>query len=392
MFTKNKSIYNLRVILLVLILIQSFGIRLVEGQGIGILLLIIALYINTVRKFSIRHFRYLFIILVFISISKLINSNFSTYSFIYELLLIIASFLFIFQYKGKETELQYDLFYALKIVIYHATIGYFIYLIFPGFFSINIDSHKSFGYIFYVSNGTFFNLFRNTGFFWEPGVFQLIANLFLFYCIKFNKKYYMLIIGTFAVISSFSTTGLALLSLNFIYYFYINYKHLRKSFSSILIAPLIITLFIPVLNANLSDKINEENTSGLVRLRDFQIGIELIMERPIIGHGLFNAEYLSTKQYVNKIEDNLFYTTYIDLNGEMSGGFTNGFLGFISAFGIPISIFVFIFIFKNRFVDKPLIEKIIFFTIIIGTMFSEPISLTFFFFMLPLSYLILKTS
>lgn len=97
-------------------------------------------------------------------------------------------------------------------------------------------------------------------------------------------------------------------------------------------------LFIPILRENAVNKMGGKDTSGVVRFRDFIVGIELIKEKPIIGHGQFTTEYLMSKDYVSKIESGLFSKEYIKASGDMGGGYTNGLLGLIVWYGVPITI------------------------------------------------------
>src|SRR5690606_27951938 len=120
----------------------------------------------------------------------------------------------------------------------------------------------------------------------------------------------------------------------------------------------ILTLFIPVLNENTNEKFNGENTSGLIRLRDFQIGLDLIKDKPLVGHGVFDENYLASKNYVRKTENNLFSGAYLNTFGDMSGGYTNGLLGLIAWYGIPVSFLLYFFYFKNRFIDSDLVERL----------------------------------
>jgi hypothetical protein len=184
--------------------------------------------------------------------------------------------------------------------------------------------------------------------------------------------------------------GLVLMMLNFGYLFYLKSK--KNSVFLKVLGLLALWLFIPILISNFNDKVDGENTSGLIRLRDFQIGVELIKEKPLLGHGFFSSDYIKTKSYSGRIESNLLYDSFIQLQGEMAGGYTNGLFFLIAVVGIPISIIIVFFHFKNKFVQGSNLEIILFGLLPLITMFSEPISITSFFFMFPLSYLILGKS
>ncbi len=320
----------------------------------------------------------------------LLNDNYNTQMFFYELLLIVTTFLFVKNYKGNYHVLSLDFFFVLRLFVIHSMLGYLTYLLLPGYFKIDINLNKSFYYVFYVSNGEFLGLSRNTGLFWEPGVFQLVANLYLFYCIYFKRSTKEIVFALISVVSAFSTTGFYILIINLVYFLFVQKHFVRINILNILILIAGIVFLNPLIKANTDEKMSSENTSNLVRLRDLQIGFELIKERPIIGHGLFNSQYLLEKGYTRRIEQNLFYDSYTDLNGNMSGGYTNGILGFFGAFGIPIGLIFFFYYFRNRLVDGSFLDKFIFSLIPLVTMFSEPITLTSLFMLFPFSSLFCK--
>lgn len=391
MLNQKILILNKRVFVFCLIIIQSIGPRIFQGQGIVLSIVIVLFSINGLKHLTYKDILLLISSFLFLLTCKLFNPSFSYSNLIYQFSLIFSICLFLVQYKKRINQLQKDFFTTLRILIYHALIGYIVFLLLPSYFKpVTNTINNSFYYIFYVSEGDFMNIKRNTGFFWEPGVFQLAANLYLFYCIKFNKKIFHLIISSLAVLSSFSTTGLLILSLNFGFYIYTTIHLNKKIFKNVFLPICLIILLTPIFFANISDKVGGKNTSGLARLRDIYIGIELIKEKPIVGHGIFNSSYLKSKGYVYSIENDLFSKEYLESSGEMSGGYTNGLLGLIAWFGIPISLLLYFYFFKNKFVNGFFVERLWFCTIPLISMISEPIAYTSFFLMFPFSYLILN--
>ena len=381
----SPQINNWRVFTFLLIVIQSIGIRFFEGQGILFSILIIALSYNSLKLLTPRDYRFLIISFLFLVICKIANPSFLFKTFIYQTSLIIAAYLFLIRYRGKLYMLQIEFFIALRIFTFHAIIGYILYLIVPDHFKEINEMNKSLFYLFYVSAADFMGVQRNTGLFWEPGVLQLVANLYLFYCIKFKKNIYQIIIAGLAVVSSFSTTGLIILIINFFYFFYLKFRTKQLSFFNISLVIIALMLFIPILKENASNKMSGKNTSGLVRFRDLIVGIELIKEKPIIGHGQFDTEYLISKDYINKIESGLFSKEYIKASGDMGGGYTNGLLGLVVWYGIPVSLFLYFLYFKNKFVEGTFIERFLFCLIPLLSMITEPIAYTSLFLMFPFS-------
>jgi len=380
-----------RVFTFILILIQSIGIRFFQGQGFVLSIFIISLSYKGFYFVNKKDIIFIFFALAFLVICKVVNFYvFSMVSFLYEMLLVISIYLFILQYKQKISLLSIEFFTALKILVYHALIGYCIYLFFPNeFVSVNV-MNKSFLHLFYVSSSDYNGITRNTGLFWEPGVFQLIANLYLFFCIKFRKSILSIIIAFFAVLSSFSTDGFIVLIINFSYFIY-RQKQIRKiSILYLVLGMILLIFFIPLFLKNTSNKMSGDNTSSLVRYRDFLIGIELIKESPIIGHGIFDSNYLLSIPYVSNLESDIFSSEYLKETGNMGGGYTNGILGLIAWFGLPVSFLLYFFYYKNKFIDKNGIERFLFSLIFLLSMISEPIAYTSLFLMFPFSYWILN--
>jgi len=388
----RMNTYNLRVLTFCLIVFQSIGIRFFSGQGIILSVLIMALSHKSFKLLTSKDCKILIISFIFLLICKIANPSFSYSKLIYQYSLIISIYLFIIQYRKQPDSLQPEFFIVLKLFTLHAIIGYLLYLIIPGQFQNFSIMNKSLFYFFYVSSGDFMGLPRNTGLFWEPGVFQLAANLYLFYCIKFKKNNYQILIAGIAVLSSFSTVGLLIMVLNILYFIYLKFKSRKISLFNISLLIIAVVFFIPILKGNAVDKMDGENTSGLIRLRDFNIGVELIKEKPILGHGVFDTEYLNSKTYVSRIESEILSEDYLDISDEMSGGFTNGLLGLIAWFGIPVSLFLYFLYFKNKFVSNDSVERLIFCLIPLLSMLSEPIAYTSLFLMFPFSYLILNVS
>lgn len=381
--------FNYQILIFCLIIIQSVGIRFFNGQGTLLSIIIIIISFKNFKKFVIKDVRFLFIAFLLILLSKIINESFTFSILLYQLSLIIATYLFLVGYKTKMSNLQSDFFLALQIFVFHAVVGYCLYLIIPNQFIETKGLNKTFYNLFYVSNSTFGNVQRNTGFFWEPGVFQLVANFYLFYCIKFKEKTIKVLLGIIAVVSSLSTSGLLILLINIVYFIYNKWKEKKINIASLILVLSLIVVFIPIISDNTKDKVNDDNTSGLVRLRDYYVGLELIMEKPLFGHGVFDSEYLSSKKYVRTWESNLFSNEYLEISGDMGGGYTNGFFGLVAWYGIPISFLLYYFYFKNRFIENTGLEKVLFNLIFLFTLVSEPISYTSLFLVFPLSYWVL---
>jgi hypothetical protein len=382
---------SLQFLSIFLVVFQSIGIRFVAGQGWIISLILILLNFRGIRMMKLFEWKLFIFGFLFLLTNKLINPLFPILNFAYQVTLVFSSILLLVHYRGRILKLQEDFFKCLNFFVIHAIIGYGIYLIVPQLFEKQIGLNRSFFYLFYVSQTYFGGVLRNTGLFWEPGVFQLVANLFLFYTIKWRKGALYLLMGFLAVLSSFSTMGLFLLGVNFLYYLILNWGLRIKFIVASFFLLLILSISLPVVINNFTHKVSMSNTSGLIRLRDLYVGIELIKDKPFIGHGKFDSHtYLVKNDYVTSIEADLFTTEFRAASGEMAGGFTNGLLAFVSYYGIPVSFLLYYFFFKNFFIEGKRFEKVFFSFIPLFSMVTEPITYTSLFLLFPFSYLILK--
>ena len=389
----NRLSYNIdkyNVLSLGFIIIQSLGIRFFEGQGFTLSFIVFLINLKNIGYFKKSDLIFSSFIIVFLLTSFIINDAFYFKALLYEFSLIVSSFIFLLGYRNPSKNINVDLYYICKIFTYYALIGYLVFILFPQLFNINIGLNKSLYYLFYVSNSSFLGFQRNTGIFWEPGVYQIIANYFLFYSIKLRLRGIRLLLPIIAVITSFSTMGIIILMLNILFYFYVNFKRSSGSVLNLFIIFIILFAFSSIFIQNTTDKFSDSNTSGLIRQRDIMIGITMIKEKPLFGHGLVSSEYFSNNSSVFKIEQALFDNYFINQFDNIAGGYTNGLLGFVMAFGIPISLLFLYYFFNNRLIQNDGIERIVFFLILFLSMLSSPISLTSFFLLFPLSHLIIK--
>jgi hypothetical protein len=347
-------------------------------------------------KLRRKDFIALFLIVSFLVVNKIINPSFSYSSLLFQISLVLSSYIFLRQYKSIQL-FRDDLYSCLSFVFFHAAIGYLIYLFAsPLFAQFNFSGLNYKGlFVFYVSASTFDFFLRNVGLCWEPGVLQLILNLFLFFSIKRQRNILFLSSIGLSVLSTFSTTGYLILILNILYYvvFQLTKKGSRGKFSLVILVGLMFsTGLIALVQENATNKFDRSNTSTLVRLRDFLIGVELISEKPLLGHGIFDSKYLESKTALSSIESDVFTKGYLNEYGDFSGGYTDGLLGLACWYGIPAAIFIYVLTYKNRMADRIWFERLTLFLILCLTFVSEPITYTSLFLLFPLSRVVFKTS
>jgi len=263
-------------------------------------------------------------------------------------------------------------------------INFIIINLFDGLF-VNISNNKinvhTLYYLFnYISktNVEYFDIYRNQGMFWEPGVLQVFLNILVYLSLYIYKEKYIFILATLTVLSTFSTIGIFILTvliLNF---------YLRKQKSSFLKKmSIVLTILIPIiiiLYINIMEKFYGSgiHSSGL-RYLDFVFGLEVISKHPLLGIGFDPLKY--------KVLVNNSILNFTDLSSSivLDRGNTNSFISIAIFFGIP----VFLFTIYGLYFQKIFIQnKNLLFLIISLTLISEPVILTNFFLLLIISSLV----
>lgn len=195
---------------------------------------------------------------------------------------------------------------------------------------------------------------RNTGIFWEPGVWQLYVNIaLLIYLLKNEKKkIYVILLYSAAIVTTFSTTGL-ILYMGIILYMELVYKKslLKKTFAAILGAG---AFFVSV--QLLISKIDNYTASFVYRMSDFYNSFKVLRQSFLVGCGLNN--------------DKLFMI-YSEGRGN-----TNGVLAWLCYTGIIGAVIILFPLLKNWIAIRKKDERFFFFFVIILLLIinmSEPI-------------------
>jgi hypothetical protein len=383
---------DLRILSLVLLVFQSLGIRFFDGQGWALSILLIGLNFQSFFRLRKRDLFVLTCSFLVLSVNWVLNLTYGVQGLLFQYSLILSAYLLLISYRDSAPDFERDLFFTVRFFVIHAVVGYCLYLIAPNGYSISIGLNKSWLWVFYVSNSYFAGFVRNTGLFWEPGVYQLIANLLLFFVIRYRKSAFFVFLGALAVVTSFSTLGFILLLVNTIYFLWTRFSLNVHNLVVFSLACFFFLLFVgPFFISNISDKLSSSNTSGLVRLRDAMIGFALIKEKPILGHGKFESrEYLVEKEYVNSIESVLFSEEFLGRKGGMAGGLTNGLLALFAWYGLPLGLFLYYCFFKQKLLQGSRLEQTVFVLIPFVSFFSEPITYTAFFLLYPFSLFVFR--
>tara|TARA_B100002019_G_scaffold182487_1_gene157487 strand:- start:995 stop:1750 length:756 start_codon:yes stop_codon:yes gene_type:complete len=225
---------------------------------------------------------------------------------------------------------------------------------------------------------------RNQGLFWEPGVLQIYLNLFFFLqAFIFKQNRWLVLIG-FAILGTYSTTGILILIGQLVYLFVQRFNENK------LYLPIIFLSFIPiylVFSINLEEKLRGNRIfSFQKRLFDFTQPIFIAASNPVTGVGLDLDQFqkLRYEFYIDNESLELINETLgVSLRAAgTSAGSANSLTFLLAAMGFPTAIlFVFMFIRQKIITD----HKLLFYFIVFASVMSEPLFLRPFFFIFIIS-------
>ena len=304
---------------------------------------------------------------------------------------IFTTVLVLFYYNNQSNRDVFidSLYFILKLILIHSLFNFFAYFLFKdNLLLITSEYHESltYNYLFYYSpkEGSIINLFgidihRNAGMFWEAGILQIYLNILFFLEIsifKRNKKLLALII--FAILTTYSTTGLLLLILQIIYF---AHKELKSNLKMLLLIVLMAPLYV-FFNTNMNEKIHGEGESSFQkRLFDFTQPIFIAIENPLTGVGLDLDRFQEVREefYINSDLNSSLNQIGIEQKVETtSKGSTNSVMYMLAGMGFPTA-FLFIYMFmKQQIITN---HRLIWLTLTFISVMSEPLLFRPFFFM-----------
>lgn len=342
-----KSSVLLRRTILFLIIFQSIGLRLFQGIGICLLIAIFVLCLPKAKFMkAIKPFMIIEIVYLTLAIIKDVDYK----DIIINSAAIFDACLFITMYRDYRVMLD-DLYNVLKIYCVQAIISIPVYFIIPSSAYIMLDpsfipiTPRTFGYIFYYPiEESALGFPRISGWCWEPGTFQLVANMFLLLKIIRKDSIKSMTWVVVLILATFSTLAYVCLLLNIVVAIWNGKRKALMTFIVVVSLP----LASGIVMTNFSEKFAEDNTSGLIRKRDIYIGMQVMKDHPLIG---YNVSDLEDTQYGRNLEDIYWATTVLinytrDNKIYYAGGYTNGFFTALMTYGLVIGLFLFYCIYR----------------------------------------------
>lgn len=253
---------------------------------------------------------------------------------------------------------------SCKLIAILALLNVVLRFLIPGFFTF-YQSQTGFAVhtLFFIFNFQTGDIFRNQGLYWEPGVLQIVMNLYLFLIlIEKNESYKKSILPILVIISTLSTTGLIIMSVTL--FISLKKKHIRISFKAGIQIVAAFVLLAPFVYSNIREKLTSDTSpSAALRAYDMYNGLLVIRDNPILGVGLDPSQF-----YLKSKGNDIFGYDTSSFNLEDRGN-TNTWISIAMMLGLPVLILFALSLYHQRiFKDKKQ-----FFFIIFMALFSEPL-------------------
>ncbi|MES2016824.1 MAG: O-antigen ligase family protein [Pseudomonadota bacterium] len=278
-------------------------------------------------------------------------------------------------YRDHGDTLIPDLIWMLRPMAWQAVLTPLVYLLLPFVFLDVPIGEQQFKTAFLIFN---FHavladggmLVRPDGFFWEPGVFQLYLNIFLFlslFIVRNNKYALLALLGVGA---TQSTTGLVIAGflMGAATLDRLNAKRPGSKWQALLVIALVVPIAAGFIYNNLVEKVEGSgHGSTLIREFDLMTGINIIQEYPWMGIGFSKDNYLAAAGSYGFFESELG-EEYL----EERAGTSNGLVQLLYSIGIPLGLFSLFCVYRQTLMP----HRFIFGTLIALTLFGEALGFT----------------
>jgi len=386
---KQKFIDNLLMFFLVMStggLLFVFNRNVMSVLFFGVLIFSILFFGNKFKKPFVYSSILILISIICIGIINFIFAitEQTADKYLFYLLSVSLSVLTFFHFKNNRNSNQFlkTLYFVLKLISFHSALNFiFYFFVSDNLYTITSTFHECETFLnlfFYTTERGMVNLqgfefCRNQGLFWEPGVLQAFLNILFFleaFVIKKSKLFLLFI--SFVILTSYSTTGLAILLIQALVYLSEERKNNK------LILPVIAILLVPVyflFSVNIDDKVQgEKEASFQKRIFDLTQPVFIAMENPLTGIGLDVLQFQKIREEFY-ISSNSFIG--ITSTTEVSDkGSSNSVMFLLAGTGFPTTLLLLYMFFKQKIVEN---KKWLFMIILFISVMSEPLLLRPFF-------------
>lgn len=299
----------------------------------------------------------------------------------------LAGILLLKMYLKSGTDaLVLDLQALLRPLAWIALATVFLATLFEPIFTTREVEETTYHHFLYIFNYHVMledagGLHRPNGLFFEPGVFQIYLNLYLYLALFVLRSRWQSALALAAVLATQSTTGLAVSAILMGVYFWRLLG--RGPAHHRMIAAIAGVLIAVSLSGFVIDNVQSKFTgdfrgSWWARQYDLLTGLNVVAANPWLGIGFDPDQY---RAYANQLG---FSNTDLDDRQTIDRGNSNGIVGLLYAVGIPLALPFLWGLFRQRMLpDRALVGTVLFISFL-----SEAIVLTPFFLLFLLSGLL----
>lgn len=222
---------------------------------------------------------------------------------------------------------------------------------------------------------------RPDGFFFEPGVYQIYLNLYLYMALFMFRDKRQALLGTIAVFATQSTTGIVIAAILLAAFAvrWVRDQRWSKVAGRVLLGAVLAVPLGVFVYANVNDKLTGDTRgSSLARQYDLLTGVNVAMAHPWIGIGFDHGTYRSIANNMGFIETELSDEFTADRDS------TNGVVYLLYSLGIPLAIVFLIGMFRQQFFPNKMLVGLLLMLSLLG----ESILFTPFFLLLIFSGLL----
>ncbi len=285
---------------------------------------------------------------------------------------IVTVFALLSHYEREPRAIGSDLFRVAQILVFHGIANHLVISLFGGMSILwkggtNDYETNTILYLFFARSEE--GIVRNSGMFWEPGIFQLFVNIFLFIRLFVHRQSELVSIAISAalLLSMQSTMGILIFGLIVSIYYFDRLSITRHLIGAALLGSFAV-LFAPNVEEKLVEGTNPESyLSFQVRMFDAATGLYAAMERPFLGHG-----YSPRDNSMASFKPEL-YEEAVSLAGLSSipkRGNTNSIVTNFVYWGLPMGLTLLYWLYRQSLLKT---KRVLFFIINIMTCLSEPL-------------------
>lgn len=342
---------------------------------LGLLILACAAYANPLRLVQ-REFGLIWLLLAAVAAMAMVGGlNFQLgfmairyANFIGGLMLLLV---YVYEPPNRLAE---DIFPILRVMAVQAILTPILAILVPNYFSVieiaDLDYRTLLLIFTYHAEGLgWFK--RPDGLFYEPGVFQLYLNLYLFIALFIRRLNWIdVALGVASVVFTLSTAGAIVLMFILVvaYARYLAKAGVNAKILFLLLAPLFLLPPALYVTENVNDKFaGSGRGSAWARQYDLYTGLAVVRERPLTGIGFDYERYYQIASRVGWRESGLAAETISER------GNSNGVVTLVYSVGIPLALIFLWGLFRQRMLRPGLVvAAVLFVSLLSEALFFTP--------------------